>query len=159
MALSSSSLSLSRACFSLSLLLSLSLYASSLIFSLSISLHLILTLSHSIPLSMVLLFYFLFLSIYLSVCFSPFPPSLPPSPYSNKGMDHLHCMKMKKMVPVYDLLLEMLDAHVMHSSRLPLSVPQDGPPLPRDASRTPAPLTCPSPPWPPTGVECYSNDF
>ncbi|XP_062858289.1 estrogen receptor 2a [Trichomycterus rosablanca] len=40
---------------------------------------------------------------------------------SNKGMDHLHCMKMKKMVPLYDLLLEMLDAHIMHSSRLPSS--------------------------------------
>ncbi|KAM4528670.1 estrogen receptor 2a [Fundulus diaphanus] len=38
---------------------------------------------------------------------------------SNKGMDHLHCMKMKNMVPLYDLLLEMLDAHIMHSSRLP----------------------------------------
>ncbi|XP_051500631.1 estrogen receptor beta [Myxocyprinus asiaticus] len=37
---------------------------------------------------------------------------------SNKGMDHLHCMKMKKIVPLYDLLLEMLDAHIMHSSRL-----------------------------------------
>lgn len=37
---------------------------------------------------------------------------------SNKGMDHLHCMKMKKVVPLYDLLLEMLDAHIMHSSRL-----------------------------------------
>ncbi|XP_024912375.1 estrogen receptor 2a isoform X1 [Cynoglossus semilaevis] len=37
---------------------------------------------------------------------------------SNKGMDHLHCMKMKNMVPLYDLLLEMLDAHIMHSSRL-----------------------------------------
>ncbi|TSK58057.1 Estrogen receptor beta-1 [Bagarius yarrelli] len=40
---------------------------------------------------------------------------------SNKGMDHLHCMKMKKVVPLYDLLLEMLDAHIMHSSRLPHS--------------------------------------
>uniref|UniRef100_A0A3Q2PN64 Estrogen receptor 2a n=1 Tax=Fundulus heteroclitus TaxID=8078 RepID=A0A3Q2PN64_FUNHE len=38
---------------------------------------------------------------------------------SNKGMDHLHCMKMKNMVPLYDLLLEMLDAHIIHSSRLP----------------------------------------
>ncbi|TDH00623.1 hypothetical protein EPR50_G00190440 [Perca flavescens] len=38
---------------------------------------------------------------------------------SNKGMDHLHCMKMKNVVPLYDLLLEMLDAHIMHSSRLP----------------------------------------
>ncbi|KAM9798261.1 estrogen receptor 2a [Neosynchiropus ocellatus] len=38
---------------------------------------------------------------------------------SNKGMDHLHCMKMKNVVPLYDLLLEMLDAHIMHSSRPP----------------------------------------
>lgn len=36
-------------------------------------------------------------------------------------MDHLHCMKLKKVVPLYDLLLEMLDAHIMHSSRLPHS--------------------------------------
>lgn len=39
-------------------------------------------------------------------------------------MDHLHCMKMKNMVPLYDLLLEMLDAHIMHSSRLPCHPPQ-----------------------------------
>ena len=39
-------------------------------------------------------------------------------------MDHLHCMKMKNMVPLYDLLLEMLDAHIMHSSRLPGQTPQ-----------------------------------
>ncbi|XP_066533917.1 LOW QUALITY PROTEIN: estrogen receptor 2a [Hoplias malabaricus] len=44
---------------------------------------------------------------------------------SNKGMDHLHCMKMKNMVPLYDLLLEMLDAHIMHSSRLPQSSPRE----------------------------------
>ncbi|XP_039980764.1 estrogen receptor 2a isoform X2 [Xiphias gladius] len=43
---------------------------------------------------------------------------------SNKGMDHLHCMKMKNIVPLYDLLLEMLDAHIMHSSRLPCHAPQ-----------------------------------
>ncbi|XP_051266023.1 estrogen receptor 2a isoform X2 [Dicentrarchus labrax] len=43
---------------------------------------------------------------------------------SNKGMDHLHCMKMKNMVPLYDLLLEMLDAHIMHGSRLPHRPPQ-----------------------------------
>nr|ADC80695.1 estrogen receptor beta [Cirrhinus molitorella] len=36
---------------------------------------------------------------------------------SNKGMDHLHCMKMKKMVPLYDLL-EMLDANTSQSSRM-----------------------------------------
>lgn len=39
-------------------------------------------------------------------------------------MDHLHCMKMKNMVPLYDLLLEMLDAHIMHSSRLACRPPQ-----------------------------------
>lgn len=39
-------------------------------------------------------------------------------------MDHLHCMKMKNMVPLYDLLLEMLDAHIMHSSRLSHRPPQ-----------------------------------
>ncbi|KAM9840848.1 estrogen receptor 2a [Aulostomus maculatus] len=43
---------------------------------------------------------------------------------SNKGMDHLHCMKMKNMVPLYDLLLEMLDAQIMHSSCLPHWAPQ-----------------------------------
>nr|ASA40271.1 estrogen receptor beta 1 [Channa punctata] len=47
---------------------------------------------------------------------------------SNKGMDHLHCMKMKNMVPLYDLLLEMLDAHIMHSSRLPRRTPQQDAP-------------------------------
>ncbi|XP_063079621.1 estrogen receptor 2a isoform X1 [Engraulis encrasicolus] len=68
---------------------------------------------------------------------------------SNKGMDHLHSMKMKKMVPVYDLLLEMLDAHVMHSSRLPLSCQQDSPlgghPHPRDEAQSDAPLPLPLP--------------
>lgn len=39
-------------------------------------------------------------------------------------MDHLHSMKMKNMVPLYDLLLEMLDAHIMHSSRLSRWPPQ-----------------------------------
>ncbi|XP_062406174.1 estrogen receptor 2a [Sardina pilchardus] len=74
---------------------------------------------------------------------------------SNKGMDHLHCMKMKKMVPVYDLLLEMLDAHVMHSSRLP--VPLAPTPLTRDPPRTPGPLSCPRTLWPHPGVEDYRD--
>ncbi|KAM6954020.1 estrogen receptor 2a [Aplochiton taeniatus] len=43
---------------------------------------------------------------------------------SNKGMDHLHCMKMKNVVPLYDLLLEMLDAHFIHGSRLPHQLPR-----------------------------------
>ncbi|XP_051954267.1 estrogen receptor beta-1 isoform X2 [Xyrauchen texanus] len=50
---------------------------------------------------------------------------------SNKGMDHLHCMKIKKIVPLYDLLLEMLDAHIMHSSRLSNSGPR-GAPVPKE---------------------------
>lgn len=63
---------------------------------------------------------------------------------SNKGMDHLHCMKMKKVVPLYDLLLEMLDAHIMHSSRLPHSsvaiVPEENP-------GAPDPYSCSSQQW------------
>ncbi|KAM5283499.1 estrogen receptor isoform 2-T5 [Hipposideros larvatus] len=34
---------------------------------------------------------------------------------SNKGMEHLYNMKCKNMVPLYDLLLEMLDAHRLHA--------------------------------------------
>ncbi|CAB1343042.1 unnamed protein product [Coregonus sp. 'balchen'] len=45
---------------------------------------------------------------------------------SNKGMDHLHCMKMKNIVPLYDLLLEMLDAHIMHSPQLPQQATSGG---------------------------------
>nr|ABP96713.1 estrogen receptor alpha2 [Lepomis macrochirus] len=33
---------------------------------------------------------------------------------SNKGMEHLYSMKCKNKVPLYDLLLEMLDAHRIH---------------------------------------------
>ncbi|XP_070704905.1 estrogen receptor [Pempheris klunzingeri] len=33
---------------------------------------------------------------------------------SNKGMEHLYNMKCKNKVPLYDLLLEMLDAHRIH---------------------------------------------
>ncbi|XP_026089210.1 estrogen receptor-like [Carassius auratus] len=36
---------------------------------------------------------------------------------SNKGMEHLYRMKCKNRVPLYDLLLEMLDAQQFHSSR------------------------------------------
>lgn len=35
-------------------------------------------------------------------------------PCSNKGMEHLYSMKCKNKVPLYDLLLEMLDAHRVH---------------------------------------------
>uniref|UniRef100_A0A3B3QXB0 Estrogen receptor 2b n=1 Tax=Paramormyrops kingsleyae TaxID=1676925 RepID=A0A3B3QXB0_9TELE len=37
---------------------------------------------------------------------------------SNKGIEHLSNMKMKNVVPLYDLLLEMLDANTTHSSRV-----------------------------------------
>lgn len=33
---------------------------------------------------------------------------------SNKGIEHLYSMKCKNEVPLYDLLLEMLDAHRLH---------------------------------------------
>ncbi|KAM9339149.1 estrogen receptor 2a [Symphorus nematophorus] len=67
---------------------------------------------------------------------------------SNKGMDHLHCMKMKNMVPLYDLLLEMLDAHIMHSSRLPRQAhPQES----EDQSEAPA--------WPQSSVSGPSNTW
>ncbi|XP_061468352.1 estrogen receptor beta isoform X1 [Rhineura floridana] len=36
---------------------------------------------------------------------------------SNKGMEHLLSMKCKNVVPVYDLLLEMLNAHTVRSHR------------------------------------------
>lgn len=41
--------------------------------------------------------------------------------HSNKGMEHLLNMKCKNVVPVYDLLLEMLNAHTLrgHKSSLP----------------------------------------
>ncbi|ELK09328.1 Estrogen receptor [Pteropus alecto] len=35
---------------------------------------------------------------------------------SNKGMEHLYNMKCKNVVPLYDLLLEMLDAHRLRGS-------------------------------------------
>lgn len=35
--------------------------------------------------------------------------------HSNKGMEHLYNMKCKNVVPLYDLLLEMLDAHRLHA--------------------------------------------
>ncbi|XP_008061511.1 estrogen receptor beta isoform X3 [Carlito syrichta] len=36
---------------------------------------------------------------------------------SNKGMEHLLNMKCKNVVPVYDLLLEMLNAHTLHGGK------------------------------------------
>ncbi|KAK2890131.1 hypothetical protein Q8A73_018431 [Channa argus] len=41
---------------------------------------------------------------------------------SNKGMEHLYSMKCKNRVPLYDLLLEMLDAHHLHRPVKPSQV-------------------------------------
>uniref|UniRef100_A0A8C9PLU1 Estrogen receptor beta n=1 Tax=Spermophilus dauricus TaxID=99837 RepID=A0A8C9PLU1_SPEDA len=40
---------------------------------------------------------------------------------SNKGMEHLLSMKCKNVVPVYDLLLEMLNAHTLHGYKSSVS--------------------------------------
>ncbi|XP_045916277.1 estrogen receptor 2a [Micropterus dolomieu] len=73
---------------------------------------------------------------------------------SNKGMDHLHCMKMKNMVPLYDLLLEMLDAHIMHSSRLSHQPTQQDAEDQREAPARPhSSGSCPSNTWTPGGGE------
>ncbi|XP_076023174.1 estrogen receptor 2a [Genypterus blacodes] len=74
---------------------------------------------------------------------------------SNKGMDHLHCMKMKNMVPLYDLLLEMLDAHIMHSSRLSRQPPPQDSTEPMETPAQPHGSDGPSNTWIPciTGGE------
>ncbi|XP_068433737.1 estrogen receptor 2a isoform X2 [Clinocottus analis] len=72
---------------------------------------------------------------------------------SNKGMDHLHCMKMKNMVPLYDLLLEMLDAHIMHGSRLPRRPSQQEPGSQMQVPARPhGPSGGPSNTWPPSSA-------
>lgn len=74
------------------------------------------------------------------------------SPCSNKGMDHLHCMKMKNMVPLYDLLLEMLDAHIINSSRLPSQTPQQESADQREVPARPCSSgSGPSSTWTPSG--------
>ncbi|MBZ3890048.1 Estrogen receptor, partial [Sciurus carolinensis] len=46
---------------------------------------------------------------------------------SNKGMEHLYNMKCKNVVPLYDLLLEMLDAHRLHAPANRGGVPPEEP--------------------------------
>lgn len=46
---------------------------------------------------------------------------------SNRGMEHLLNMKCKNMVPVYDLLLEMLNAHTLHNSKSLVTGPERSP--------------------------------
>ncbi|KAH0622387.1 hypothetical protein JD844_024651, partial [Phrynosoma platyrhinos] len=48
---------------------------------------------------------------------------------SNKGMEHLYSMKCKNVVPLYDLLLEMLDAHRLHAPAARSSPPREDDPL------------------------------
>ncbi|KAJ8355735.1 hypothetical protein SKAU_G00185290 [Synaphobranchus kaupii] len=54
---------------------------------------------------------------------------------SNKGMEHLYSMKCKNMVPLYDLLLELLDAHRLHT---PVWAGQAKPPVEKGH----APVAC-----------------
>ncbi|KAG5846463.1 hypothetical protein ANANG_G00115230 [Anguilla anguilla] len=54
---------------------------------------------------------------------------------SNKGMEHLYSMKCKNMVPLYDLLLELLDAHRLHSPTWVGRAKSPG-------ENGPAPVTC-----------------
>uniref|UniRef100_A0A8C5I664 Estrogen receptor n=1 Tax=Gouania willdenowi TaxID=441366 RepID=A0A8C5I664_GOUWI len=49
---------------------------------------------------------------------------------SNKGMEHLYSMKCKNKVPLYDLLLEMLDAHRLHRPGPPNQLCSDADPPP-----------------------------
>uniref|UniRef100_A0A8C8EE71 Estrogen receptor n=4 Tax=Strigidae TaxID=30459 RepID=A0A8C8EE71_9STRI len=44
---------------------------------------------------------------------------------SNKGMEHLYNMKCKNVVPLYDLLLEMLDAHRLHAPAARSAAPME----------------------------------
>ncbi|XP_062323199.1 LOW QUALITY PROTEIN: estrogen receptor [Osmerus eperlanus] len=74
---------------------------------------------------------------------------------SNKGMEHLYNMKCKNKVPLYDLLLEMLDAHRLQS---PAKVTQtwvqatENPPLPPQPSLPLAPA------WDPHKVRMPSSE-
>lgn len=57
---------------------------------------------------------------------------------SNKGMEHLYNMKCKNKVPLYDLLLEMLDAQRLHPL---VKVSRNWPPSARDFSSATTPET------------------
>ncbi|KAM4770929.1 estrogen receptor [Rhinophrynus dorsalis] len=58
---------------------------------------------------------------------------------SNKGMEHLYSMKCKNVVPLYDLLLEMLDAHRMHTPKDKLGAQEED----SQSPLTTAPTTSP----------------
>ncbi|XP_029453983.1 estrogen receptor beta [Rhinatrema bivittatum] len=56
---------------------------------------------------------------------------------SNKGMEHLLSMRCKNVVPVYDLLLEMLNAHALRDRRTPkVAGSEFNPPEPTESRET-----------------------
>ncbi|KAM4633191.1 estrogen receptor isoform 2-T2 [Polymixia lowei] len=61
---------------------------------------------------------------------------------SNKGMEHLYSIKCKNKVPLYDLLLEMLDAHRLHH---PVKGAQSRAQGDRESPSTTSTSTSPSP--------------
>lgn len=58
---------------------------------------------------------------------------------SNKGMEHLYSMKCKNVVPLYDLLLEMLDAHRMHTPKDKIVAQEEDSQSPLNAAPTTSP--------------------
>ncbi|XP_073528809.1 estrogen receptor [Phyllobates terribilis] len=58
---------------------------------------------------------------------------------SNKGMEHLYSMKCKNVVPLYDLLLEMLDAHRMHTPKDKFVAQEEDSQSPLNAATTTSP--------------------
>ena len=68
--------------------------------------------------------------------------SSPPPPPSNKGMEHLYSMKCKNKVPLYDLLLEMLDAHRLQRPVKAASHPRGGGPGDRETACTSGSSSC-----------------
>ncbi|XP_030201776.1 estrogen receptor [Gadus morhua] len=61
---------------------------------------------------------------------------------SNKGMEHLYSMKCKNKVPLYDLLLEMLDAHRLQRPVKAASHPRGGGPGDRETACTSGSSSC-----------------
>ncbi|KAM9316745.1 estrogen receptor [Gastrophryne carolinensis] len=62
---------------------------------------------------------------------------------SNKGMEHLYSMKCKNVVPLYDLLLEMLDAHRVHTPKEKFGTQEENIQSPVTAAPTASPCLQP----------------
>lgn len=54
-------------------------------------------------------------------------------------MEHLYSMKCKNVVPLYDLLLEMLDAHRMHTPKDKIVAQEEDSQSPLNAAPTTSP--------------------